>query len=150
MSPCYSFFQKFCRLVHFSSLKLYILWYQPTAFKNSNLGSRIQLISDSILQFKDDKVEGFVKINSIQQVYASIQNFGSAALNLTCSNYDSACGTVKRKTVNKFLSHESIFNLKYEITTVLVLKQYDCLIYDYTFEVLSSMFALLMTYLVRK
>ena len=83
-------------------------------------------------------------------MYASIQNFGSAALNLTCSNYDSACGTVKRKTVNKFISHESIFNLKYEITTVLVLKQYDCLIYDYTFEVLPSMFALLMTYLVRK
>ena len=90
-----------------------------------------------------DKVESFVQINSIQCVHAFIQNFGSAALNLIYSNYDPACGTVKRKAVNKFISHESIFNLKYEITTLLVLKQYDCLIYDYTFEVLSSMFALL-------
>ena len=60
-------------------------------------------------------------MNSIQQVYASIQNFGSAALNLTCCNYDPACGTVKRKSVNKCLTHESIyegiFNLRCEITT---------------------------------
>ena len=80
-------------------------------------------MSDSILQFNYDKVEDFVQINSIQQVYASIQNFGSAALNLTCSNYDPASGTVKRKSVNKCLTHESIFNSRYEITTVLVLKQ---------------------------
>ena len=75
------------------------------------------------MQFKYDKVESFVQINSMQQVYASIQNFGSAALNLTRFNYDPACGTVKRKTVNKCLTYESIFNLRYEITTVLVLKQ---------------------------
>ena len=75
------------------------------------------------MQFKYDKVESFVQINSMQQVYASIQNFGSAALNLTRFNYDPACGTVKRKTVNKCLTYESIFNFRYEITTVLVLKQ---------------------------
>ena len=80
-------------------------------------------MSDSILQFNYDKVESFVQINSIQQVYASIQNFGSAALNLTCSNYDPPSGTVKRKSVNKCLTHESIFILRYEITTVLYLKQ---------------------------
>ena len=70
-----------------------------------------------------DKVESFVQINSIQCVYAFTQNFGSAALNLIYSNYDPACGTVKRKAVNKCLTHESIFNLRYDITTVLVLKQ---------------------------
>ena len=70
--------------------------------KNAILWSRKYIISDSILQFDNDKVKDFVQINAIQ-VYASIQNFGSAALNLTCSNYilyDPACETVKRKAVN--------------------------------------------------
>ena len=52
--------------------------------------------------------------------------FGSVALNLTCSSYllyDPACGKVKRKAVNKCVTRKSIFNLRYEITTVLVLKQ---------------------------
>ena len=70
-----------------------------------------------------DKVESFVQINSIQCVHAFIQNSGSAALNLKYSNYDPACGTVKRKAVNKCLTRKSIFNLRYEIKTVLVLKQ---------------------------
>ena len=78
------------------------------------------------MQFKYDKVESFVQINFIRLHTASVRfnpNFGSAALNLTRFNYDPACGTVKRKTVNKCLTYESIFNLRYEITTVLVLKQ---------------------------
>ena len=48
------------------------------------------------MQFDYDKVKDLVQINA-NQVYASIQNFGSAALKLTYSNYflyDPACEIV--------------------------------------------------------
>ena len=47
---------------------------------------------------KYDKVKDLIQINAVQ-VYASIQNFGSAALKLSCSYYllyDPACETMKR------------------------------------------------------
>ena len=43
-----------------------------------------------------------------------------------------------------------VFNLRHDITTVLAFKKLDRLIYDYTFEFPSSIFALLMAYLIRK
>ena len=70
--------------------------------KNSTLWSRKQLIYNSILLFDYDKIKDLVHINTIL-VSASIQNLGSAALNLTCSTYllyDPACESVKRKAVN--------------------------------------------------
>ena len=96
MSTCYSIFKSFVGLVTFP-LYCYI-------FSATNRQLRISKYSMCTLPSK----------------------FGSVALNLTCFSYllyDPACGTVKRKAVNKCLTRKSIFNLRYEITTVLVLKQ---------------------------
>ena len=49
-------------------------------------------------------------------MYASIQNFGSFALKLTCSNYllyDPACETVERKAVNYVSLIKIVFNIKH-------------------------------------
>ena len=67
------------------------------------------------MQFDYDKVKNLVQINEIQ-MYASIQNFGSFALKLTCSNYllyDPACETVERKAVNYVSLIKIVFNIKH-------------------------------------
>ena len=75
------------------------------------------------MQFDYDKVKDLVQINAIQ-ADASIQNFGSAALKLTYSNYflyDPACEIVNvRLSINVLFM--GIFLSYDQITTVLVSK----------------------------